>query len=101
MVVAWRPYADGNLQFFGNVQSVEIDGECTGRECQTAGGVTPTPPPPTGGGGKKWEKVLEPGLVTKTNSIPINLQYANPAASLASQGLKALAVSWGPTPPKL
>ena len=52
MVVAYQSYADGNLQFFGNVQSVELDGECTGRECQTGGGVTPPPPPPTGGGGK-------------------------------------------------
>ena len=50
MVVAWRPYADGNLQFFGNVQSVEIDGECSGRDCQTGGGVTTPPPPPPPGG---------------------------------------------------
>ncbi len=43
MVIAWSPYADGNLQFFGNVQSVELDGECTGRDCQTEEGVTPPP----------------------------------------------------------
>ena len=49
MVYAWRAYADGNLQFFGNVQSVELDGECTGSQCLTEGGV---PPPPAGGGGK-------------------------------------------------
>ena len=47
MVYAWQSYADGNLQFFGNVQSVELDGECTGSDCQTEGGAT-TPPPPTG-----------------------------------------------------
>ena len=51
MVYALLPYADGNLQFFGNVQSVELDGECTGQECLTEGGVAP-PPPPTSGGGK-------------------------------------------------
>ena len=54
MVVAYQSYANGDLQFSGNVQSVELDGECTGQECQTGTGVTlpPTPPPPTGGGGK-------------------------------------------------
>ena len=46
MVVAWVSYADGNLQFFGNVQSVELSGECTGHDCQTEEGVT-TPPPTT------------------------------------------------------
>ena len=50
MVVAYQSYTNGDLQFFGNVRTVELDGECTGRECQTAGGVTP--PPPTGGGGE-------------------------------------------------
>ena len=52
MVYAYRSYADGNLQFFGNVQGLELDGECTGSDCQTGGGVTPsppTPPPPSGG----------------------------------------------------
>ena len=49
MVYAWTAYADGNLQFFGNVHSVELDGECTGSQCLTEGGV---PPPPAGGGGK-------------------------------------------------
>ena len=43
MVIAWSPYADGNMQFFGNVQSVELDGECTGRDCQTAQTTTPAP----------------------------------------------------------
>ena len=53
MVYAYQSYADGNLQFFGNVQSAELDGECTGSDCQTGGGVLPppppTPPPPAGG----------------------------------------------------
>ena len=50
MVYAYQSYADGNLQFFGNVQHVELDGECTGSDCQTEIGVTtlPPPPPPTG-----------------------------------------------------
>ena len=54
MVYAYYSYADGDLQFFGNVRSVELDGECNGRACQTEEGVTPPPtsPPPTGGGGK-------------------------------------------------
>ena len=52
MVYAWSAYANGNLQFFGNAQSVELAGECTGSDCQTGGGVTPTPPPPTGGNSK-------------------------------------------------
>ena len=58
MVYAYQSYADGNLQFFGNVQSVEIDGECTGRECLTGGGVTPPPPPPPPGGHSKIFKVI-------------------------------------------
>ena len=50
MVYAFGSYSDGNLQFSGNVQSAELDGECTGIDCQTEGEVTtlPPPPPPTG-----------------------------------------------------
>ena len=54
MVYAYQSYADGNLQFFGNVQSVQLDGECTGLDCQTEEYVTttasPGPPPPPGPG---------------------------------------------------
>ena len=50
MVYAYNSYTDGNLRFFGNVLRVELDGECTGSDCQTQEGVTtlPPPPPPTG-----------------------------------------------------
>ena len=48
MVVAYQSYADGNLQFFGNIQSVELDGECTGHGCQTGGGVVTTQGPGPG-----------------------------------------------------
>ena len=46
MVYAYSSYTDGNLQFFGNVQSIELDGECTGSDCQTEEFIT-TPAPPT------------------------------------------------------
>ena len=39
MVYAYRSYNDGNLQFFGNVQSVELDNECTGLDCTTEEGA--------------------------------------------------------------
>ena len=51
MVYAFSSYTDGNLQLFGNVQSVVLDGECTGYDCQTEEGVTtPSPPRPPGPG---------------------------------------------------
>ena len=53
MVYAFSSYTDGNLQLFGNVQSVVLDGECTGNDCQTEEGVTtPSPPRPPGPG--RW-----------------------------------------------
>ena len=58
MVYAYNSYTDGNLQFFGNAQSVELDGECTGRECQTEGGVTTPPPPPPPGGTSKLIRII-------------------------------------------
>ena len=54
MVYAFRSYTDGNLQFFGNVQSAELDGECTGTDCLTEGGVTTLPPPPPSTGNSKY-----------------------------------------------
>ena len=40
MVFAFKSYTNGNLQFFGNVLSVEFEDECTGKDCQTGEGVS-------------------------------------------------------------
>ena len=52
MVYAYQSFAEGNLQVFGNVQSVELDGECTGSDCQTEESFpcaeARCPPPPPG-----------------------------------------------------
>ena len=51
MVYAYSSYTDGNLQFFGNVRSIVLDGECTGSDCHTEEYVTtPSPPRPPGPG---------------------------------------------------
>ena len=50
MVYAYQRYADGNLQFSGNVQSATLDGECTGRDCLTDESFTTLPPTPPPGG---------------------------------------------------
>ena len=56
MVYAFRAYNGGNLQFFGNVQNVRLDGQCTGRECQTSATSPPppTPGPPSPPGSARW-----------------------------------------------